>query len=213
MPDLVIFDCDGVLVDSETIGSAALARAGQAHGAQIRADEALELFRGRPMADCVAEIQNRVSRPLPDDFVAEVRATMAMLFASELRAIEGIHDALADIAIPVCVASNGPMPKMMQTLELTGLMPRFQGRIFSAYDVGSWKPDPGLFLHAASAMGAEPARCVVVEDSLSGVRAAKAAGIPVLGFTGGDRDSVLCSECETVFHSMSELPELLRRAA
>jgi HAD superfamily hydrolase (TIGR01509 family) len=213
MTDLVIFDCDGVLVDSESIASAALARMGMLQGAQIEHDEALMLFRGSKMAKCIGEIERRAGKRMPDSFEADVRVAMAAAFATELKAIEGIHDALAQIAIPVCVASNGPMFKMMQTLELTGLMEHFRGRIFSAYDVGAWKPDPGLFLHAAQALGAEPSRCVVVEDSLPGIRAAKAAGIPVLGFTGGDPESALHGECEMLFHSMSELPDLLQQRA
>ena len=213
MPDLVIFDCDGVLVDSESIGSATLARAGMSYGATITEAEALPLFRGMKMTECVAELERRAGRKFPDTFMSDVRAAMAVTFASELKAIDGIHDALDAIDIPICVASNGPMFKMEQTLMLTGLHPRFAGRIFSAYDVGSWKPEPGLFLHAARTMGKDPARCVVVEDSLPGIRAARAAGIPVLGFTGGDRQSVLAAECETLFHSMRDLPRLLRERA
>jgi HAD superfamily hydrolase (TIGR01509 family) len=213
MTDLVIFDCDGVLVDSENIGKAVLAEAATREGAAISAAEALQLFRGLSMAECVVEIERRSGRRVREDFVADVRYAMAMAFEGNLRAIEGIHAALAAITRPVCVASNGTMAKMEHMLRLTNLLGHFEGRIFSAYDVGAWKPDPGLFLHAARTFGAEPSRCSVVEDSLSGIRAAHAAGMRVLGYTGGDAHAIseLGTECAELFHSMDELPALLLR--
>jgi len=128
-----------------------------------------------------------------------------------LQAVEGIHAALASITLPVCVASNGPMSKLTHTLGLTKLLPHFEGRIFSAYEVGSWKPDPGLFLHSARSLGVNPSRCIVVEDSLPGIWAAKAAGMRVLGFTAGDAEVALelGTDCSELFDSMSELPALL----
>ncbi len=211
MTELVIFDSDGVLVDSEGIANAVLAQAATSEGAAISAEESLRLFRGRKMADCVVEIERRSGRRVRDGFISDVRSAMAVAFEADLMAIEGIQAALAAITIPVCVASNGPMSKLTHTLGLTKLLDRFEGRIFSAYDVGCWKPDPGLFLHAARIMGADPSRCVVVEDSLSGVRAAKAAGMRVLGFAGGDAivERELRAECACVFHRMNELPDLL----
>ena len=213
MTELVIFDCDGVLVDSEGIGTAVLAQAATREGATITAEEALRLFRGLKMAECVVEIERRSGRRVGDDFVVDLRRAMAVAFESELRAIAGIQEALTAITIPVCVASNGPMAKMMHTLGLTGLLDHFAGRIFSAYDVGAWKPDPGLFLYAARTCGAEPSRCLVVEDSLSGIRAANAAGMRVLGYTAGDARAIseLGSECAELLHSMDDLPALLSR--
>jgi HAD superfamily hydrolase (TIGR01509 family) len=215
MIELVIFDCDGVLVDSEGIANAVLAGAAAAEGVAISAEESLRLFRGMKMADCIAEIERRSGRRVRDGFVADLRSAAALAFEADLQPIEGVHAALAVITIPVCVVSNGPMSKIAHTLGLTMLLDRFEGRIFSAYDVGSWKPDPGLFLHAARTLGADPSRCVVVEDSLPGVRAAKAAGMRVLGFAGGDTKAglELAAECSRVFHSMNELPSLLQRKA
>lgn len=184
MIDLIIFDSDGVLVDSEEIALAVLARAACRAGAQIDLPEALTLFRGLKIADCVVEIERRSGRRVGDAFIEDVRRATALAFEADLQAVEGVHEALAAISTPVCVASNGPMSKLAQTLSLTKLQGHFEGRVFSAYEVGSWKPDPGLFLHAARTLGADPARCVVVEDSLTGVQAAKAAGMRVLGFTG-----------------------------
>lgn len=211
MIDLVIFDSDGVLVDSEAIALDVLAAAARAEGADFAAGEALSLFRGLKIADCVLEIERRAGRPVRSSFVDDVRADTAAAFETGLRPIEGVHAALAAITVPVCVASNGPMAKLHQTLGLTGLLERFQGRVFSAYDVGSWKPEPGLFLHAAATLGAAPARCVVVEDSAAGVAAAMAAGMRVLGYGGAGRESQveLHAAGAEVFTTMRELPALL----
>lgn len=211
MIDLVIFDADGVLVDSEEIALAVLARAARAVGAQIDLPEALTLFRGLKIADCVAQIERRSGRPVGETFIYDVRRATALAFEADLQAVEGVYDALAAISAPVCVASNGPMSKLAQTLSLTGLQGHFEGRVFSAYEVGSWKPDPGLFLHAAAALGADPAHCVVVEDSLAGVQAAKAAGMRVLGFTGGRPAawSELGQAGAEPFDRMAELPARL----
>ena len=164
------------------------------------------------MADCVREIERRSGRSVRETFIGDVRQATALAFDAELKPVEGIHAALAEITIPVCVASNGPMSKLTHALGLTKLLSRFEGRIFSAYEVGSWKPDPGLFLHAAQTLGVAPSRCVVVEDSLSGILAAKAAGMPVLGFTGGDPEAKLelGAVCADLFDRMSDLPALLQ---
>jgi HAD superfamily hydrolase (TIGR01509 family) len=210
--ELIIFDSDGVLVDSEIIALTVLARAASQEGAAIGVEEAIRFFRGLKMADCVREIERRLGRGIRETFIADVRRATVLAFDAELKPVEGIHAALAEITVPVCVASNGPMSKLTHTLGLTKLLGRFEGRIFSAYEVGSWKPDPGLFLHAAQTMGAHPSRCIVVEDSVSGIHAAKAAGMRVLGFTGGDPriELELGAICEDLFHRMSNLPALLR---
>ncbi|WP_316203625.1 HAD family hydrolase [Bradyrhizobium sp. SZCCHNS3051] len=211
MTELIIFDADGVLVDSEIIALTVLARAASEEGAAIGVDEAIRSFRGLNMADCVREIERRLGREVRSTFVADLRRATALAFDAELKPVEGIHAALAKIAVPSCVASNGPMSKLTHTLGLAKLLDRFEGRIFSAYEVGSWKPDPGLFLHAAQTLGVPPSRCLVVEDSLSGVRAAKAAGMRVLGFTGGDPrlERELRTICEDVLDRMSDRPVLL----
>ncbi|MBP7701502.1 MAG: HAD-IA family hydrolase [Phenylobacterium sp.] len=211
MVDLIIFDADGVLVDSEEIALAVMAQAATAAGAPMDAAEALAVFRGLKIADCVAEIERRAGRPAPAGFIAEVRAATAAAFETDLRAVEGVHDALAALSAPICVASNGPMSKLDQTLRLTGLATRFEGRVFSAYEVGAWKPDPGLFLHAAKALGADPARCVVVEDSLAGVQAAAAAGMRALGYAppGAGTAPELADAGAEIFTAMAQLPGLL----
>ncbi|MGY8704563.1 HAD family hydrolase [Bradyrhizobium sp. 18BD] len=210
-PELIIFDSDGVLVDSEIIALTVFARIAAEEGVAISVEDAVRSFRGVKMADCVREIERRLGRGVRDTFIADVRQATAIAFDAELKPVEGIHEALAEIIIPVCVASNGPMSKLTHALGLTKLLGHFEGRIFSAYEVGSWKPDPGLFLHAAQTMGAHPSHCIVVEDSLSGARAAKAAGMRVLGFAGGDLDAELglAAICDGVFHRMGDLPALL----
>lgn len=211
-PELIIFDSDGVLVDSEIIALTVLVRTASEEGVTIGVEDAVRSFRGVKMADCVREIERRLGRRVRDTFVDDIRRATALAFDAELKPVEGIHAALAAITVPVCVASNGPMSKLTHALGLTKLLGHFEGRIFSAYEVGSWKPDPGLFLHAAQQLGVHPSHCVVVEDSLSGIHAAKAAGMRVLGFTGGDPEAgqQLAASCDDLFHRMSDLPALLR---
>lgn len=209
--ELVIFDSDGVLVDSEAIACRVMAEAATAVGAVMDLHEATDLFRGRKMALCVEEIARRAGRVLGDGFISEVRSATTLAFDQELKPIEGIHQALDLIRQPYCVASNGPLEKLTHALGLTQLYTRFEGRIFSAYEVGHWKPDPGLFLHAARTLGTDPARCVVVEDSVTGVTAAKAAGMRVLGYAGegpGAAVTLRAAGAE-VFDHMRHLPGIL----
>lgn len=181
----IIFDCDGTLVDSETLSTEVLVEAVGEHGLHLSVPEAMFAFRGGKMADCIAELESRLGRPLPETFVPEFRARAAQAFRARLRAIEGaleLVQSLATMPVPFCVASSGPPEKIELSLSLTGLLPFFQGRIFSSYDVGVWKPDPGLFLHAADALGVAPDHCAVIEDSLPGMLAGLAAGMRVFAF-------------------------------
>ncbi len=178
--DLVIFDCDGTLVDSEPLAAEALVGLAADFGLPVSVQELLSpRFKGRSMADCVAELERRRAAPLPGTFVEELRRRTAVMLRERLLPLEGALDPLRSLSVPMCMASNGPREKIELSLSTTGLLPFFQGRIFSAYEVGAWKPDPQLYLHAARAMGAVPARCAVVEDSLPGVLGAVAAGMEV----------------------------------
>ncbi len=208
--ELVIFDCDGVLVDSEALGCQTLLELAAEYGVDIGLPEALHLFRGRKMSVCVAEIERRRGATVPSTFIPSVRARMADTFRRELRAVDGIRAALDSISLPFCVASSGPREKIHLSLELTGLLPLFSDRIFSAYEVGSWKPDPGLFLHAANAMRVAPAACAVIEDSLPGVQAGIAAGMQVFAYTPAGDNQMLAREGAIIFHSMPDLPAYLR---
>jgi len=182
--DLVIFDCDGVLVDSEDITTAAWVEAMQGLGLDWQAVDVGRHFHGGKLADVIAAAEADLGGPVPEGFVAQFRARLYERLGREVRPVAGIVEALEAFVWPACVASNGPRAKMEATLGSTGLLARFEGRIFSAYDLGTFKPEPGLFLHAAGACGAEPERCVVVEDSDSGVRAAVAAGMRVICYDG-----------------------------
>ncbi|WP_201447859.1 HAD family hydrolase [Calothrix sp. PCC 7507] len=144
--ELVIFDCDGVLVDSEALGNRVLVEFVADFGLALQLDEAVLLFKGGKMSDCVAVIEQRLGKKLPPDFVAQLRARTAEAFERELLSIEGIETALDKINLPICVASSGPPEKIKLALHVTNLLPRFAGRIFSSYEIGSWKPAPDLFL-------------------------------------------------------------------
>lgn len=175
----IIFDCDGTLVDSEPIGLAALAEEARAIDADVQLGDMLHQLKGQSMAHSLHAIGQRLRRVLPADFEQRVRERMARVFRERLQPIPGAMQLLQQLHIPYCVASNGPRHKMELTLAVTGLLPLLEGRLFSAYEVGSFKPDPGLFLHAARALGVEPERCAVVEDSLAGIEAGIAAGMTV----------------------------------
>ena len=209
--DLVIFDCDGVLVDSELITTATIVEAVAALGVRWDAADIMRHFRGGKMSDVMSAAAAESGKALPEDFVPRFRARLFQRLHDEVQPVAGIAAALDAIVHPVCVASNGPRAKMETTLGVTGLLARFEGRIFTAYEVGSYKPDPGLFLHAAEALGASPSRCVVVEDSDTGVKAALAAGMPVLAYVGHGLPTD--ANGATTFEDMAMLPGLLDELA
>lgn len=177
--DLVIFDCDGTLVDSETVATEVLVDYLAELGTQLSFDEALIRFKGGRMADCIVEIEAMRGAPLPADSAKVLRQRIAHHLHQRLQPIEGALELVQSLRVPFCLASNGPLQQIELSLGVTGLLPYFEGRIYSAYEVGSWKPAPDLFLHAASKMGVAPSRCAVVEDSLPGVQAGVAAGMLV----------------------------------
>ncbi len=207
--DLIIFDCDGVLVDSELLSNRVLAQMLGEIGLPMSLEDIIATFMGHSMAACVDIIEQRTGRPLPSTFVADFRDRTFDVFRRELRPVAGIEAVLDAIDRPFCVASSGPPEKIQLTLSTTGLMPRFTGRIFSAVEVARGKPHPDLFLHAAQMMGVTPARCVVVEDSVRGVQAAVAAGMRVLGFADLTDADELAAAGADVFRSMDQLPALL----
>jgi HAD superfamily hydrolase (TIGR01509 family) len=181
----IIFDCDGTLVDSETLGAVVLAEALLESGLEMTAEQTLQAFRGKRLALAMAEATAMLGRPLAADFEHRLRDRTAEALRAGLREMAGATALVEALHLPFCVASNAPRAKTELSLTITGLLPHFAGRIFSAYEVGSWKPDPGLFLHAAEAMGTPPAHCLVVEDSEPGVQAALAAGMQVVALVPG----------------------------
>jgi HAD superfamily hydrolase (TIGR01509 family) len=208
--DLVIFDCDGVLIDSERLAVKVDVALLRELGWPLSEAEVIERFVGRSDRDTQAAIEAHLGRSLPDDWDEHVQSLYRELFAEGLGPVPGVVEALDRITIPSCVASSGTHEYLRYTLELTRLYDRFSGRIFSTEDVANGKPAPDLFLHAAERMGAEPDCCVVVEDSRSGVQAARAAGMRVLAFAGGLTPAALLEGPDTtLFTDMRELPRLL----
>jgi HAD superfamily hydrolase (TIGR01509 family) len=213
VPDLVIFDCDGVLVDSERLTVGVEARLLTELGWPHTAEQVVERFMGRTSSYQLGEVEARLGRQVMLDFDDRSTREVREAFERELRAVEGIEhlvDRLHRAGVPTCVASSGTHERMRHTLGITGLYDTFAGRIYSATEVDHGKPAPDLFLHAARQMGAEPGGCAVVEDSVHGVRAAVAAGMTVYGFAGGLTPAeALAGAGATVFHEMTELVDVL----
>jgi HAD superfamily hydrolase (TIGR01509 family) len=184
----LIFDCDGTLVDSERLAIEVLAEMASEHGAHFPIEEAIREFRGTKIADCVARIEASRGAPLPETFVSDARRRMELRFRRDLLPMPGAQELLSAITVPMAVASNGPREKIELSLKLTGLAKYFQGRIYSAYEVGHWKPKPELFLHAATDMQVFPIECVVVEDSAPGIDGALAAGMKVFALSNEHLD-------------------------
>jgi HAD superfamily hydrolase (TIGR01509 family) len=210
--DLVIFDCDGVLVDTERLAVSIDARVLADIGWPLSDAEIIERFVGRPDAHMLEEVEKHIGRDISSDWYGKYSELYRSTFETELEPVPGIVDALSEIDLPDCVASSGTHDRIRFTLGLTGLWDRFVGRIFSVEDVSRGKPWPDLFLHAADQMKVEPRRCAVVEDSAAGVEAARAAGMHVLAYAGGVTSaSRLAGSGTVVFDNMEELPLLLPR--
>lgn len=206
-PAAVIFDCDGTLVDSETLSAEVFSELLGGLGHAADPVEILQSFRGRQLAKCLLDLEARHGA-LPADFAERFRARTAEVYRDRLQEIAGAAALLGAIAQPVCVASNAPRAKIELCLDAAGLARFFTGRIFSAYEVGAWKPEPGLFLHAATAMGAAPQRCLVVEDSAPGVAAGLAAGMRVVALLHEPAPAWLPAGVPGI-RALSELPGFL----
>lgn len=214
--ELIIFDCDGVLVDSEPLANAVFAEYLNAHGLDMPLEEVMERFVGLSLKTC-AEIALRDYRVrLPDDFIPELRRLTEIALAGKVRGLPNVRSAVERMGLPVCVASSGEHSKMTLTLTTSGLIDLFEGRLHSATEVENGKPAPDLFLYAAGKMGFDPAQCVVVEDSPYGVQGAVAAGMRAIGFCGGGhrdlmRDSPMLVEAgaEIVIDDMARLPDVV----
>jgi HAD superfamily hydrolase (TIGR01509 family) len=206
--ELVIFDCDGVLVDSERLAVRTEVEVLAALGWPLSERDVVERFVGRSPAYMQAAIERQLGRPI--DFERLFMQRHEEVFERELRAVDGVTAVLDALEATICVASSGTPERIWRSLELVGLAERFEGRIFSASEVARGKPAPDLFLHAAAAMGAVPARCAVVEDSVPGVEAGCAAGMAVFAFAGGVTDATaLARPGATVVATMGELSSLL----
>lgn len=209
---LAIFDCDGVLVDSDRISLRIQAERIRALGLPLSDADCVREFLGIGMPATLRRIEEWLGRPLPDGWEAELEAEVEAAFRRELRPVPGIVEALDQIALQTCIASSGSHEKMTLTLGLTGLYERFAGRIFSADEVERGKPDPDLFFYAAERIGVVPERCVVIEDSPWGVAAGVAAGMSVLGYAADADPQIAAALREAgaiVFTAMADLPGLL----
>ena len=215
--DLVIFDCDGVLVDSEVISCSVHADVLTRNGYPITSEQVFDRFLGRSARQAKIEVEAELGRSLPEDFDAQLKSQIFRTFSESLAPIPHIHEALAAIAQPVCVASSGSHERMRISLGRTSLYDRFAPHIFSSSDVQNGKPAPDLFLFAAERMGIAPARCLVVEDSVSGIAGAIAAGMTVIGYCGGSHcragyaDRLRDAGAAATFDDMRQLPGLIAR--
>ena len=183
-PDLVIFDCDGVLVDSEVLSCQCLSEVLGECGIALSEDEAVELFLGRSSAALLSHYKDD-RRVNPETFLPELKSRVLQRFSQRLRPIPGVEAVVSRLESLSCVASSSDLDRVSQSLALTGLASLFGSRLYTAQMVERGKPAPDLFLYAAAQMHAAPQRTLVIEDSVSGVTAAKAAGMAVWGFVGG----------------------------
>jgi HAD superfamily hydrolase (TIGR01509 family) len=219
-PQLVIFDCDGVLVDSEPISIAVLLEVFAEHGVAIDVATAYARFLGRSMVSIGETLRDEWKFDMTDDHLEAIRARMRQRFSAELRPVPHVADALDRIVIPRCVAASSKPERIRLSLEVTGLLESFAPYLYSSTMVEHGKPAPDLFLHAASSMGVRPEECVVVEDSPAGIEAARRAGMRVFAFVGGShalpsrlREAVGTLSPDIVFDDMRLLPALLANAA
>lgn len=207
---LVIFDCDGVLVDSEPISNRVFCEMLNELGLPLTVQQVFDRFVGLSMPQCVAGVAELLGASPPPDFVARLQARTEAALRSGVKPMPGIREVLDTLCHPYCVASSGPHSKIRTTLGTTGLVERFDGRIFSAQDVRHSKPAPDLFLHAAAMLGHAPSRCLVVEDTPTGVRAGVAAGMRVFGFCAFTPvDRLVDAGAHATFSAMHELPAMI----
>jgi HAD superfamily hydrolase (TIGR01509 family) len=213
-PQLVIFDCDGVLVDSASISANALSGALKELGLDVSPEEARQSYLGPRLSEIARRIESEIGHALPSDWLGHFEARRVEMFRQELRAMHGAEQAVEDVvaaSIPVCVASQGSSKVTHLKLEVTGLARFFAAKtVFSATEVARGKPFPDLFLHAASSMGFSPQLCAVVEDTEAGIAAAKSARMRVLAVSAGGDQTGLSRAGVSILRSLTGLTELLK---
>ncbi|MFC3326911.1 HAD family hydrolase [Mesorhizobium cantuariense] len=215
-PELVIFDCDGVLVDSEALSVSALLGMIKLAGGSIGEDAAYEHFLGKSMKSVREILGREFGLEITDSHLTEMRVELMRRFREELKPIPGVKEMLPKLGLPFCVASSGTLDRIRYALDVTGLLGLMEPHLFSAAMVPRGKPAPDLFLHAAASMRANPRKCLVVEDSPAGIAAARAAGMRVFAFTGGAhagnptlKARLASSEPDFIFADMLQLPDLI----
>lgn len=212
---LVIFDCDGVLIDSEIVAARLEAEAITALGLPMTAETICSRFAGTTTKEVWQTLERELGRPLPPGFFESHLAHVREVFSRELEAIPGARAALEALDRPYCVASSTRLPALVDNLATCGLVDLLDGRVFSASQVKRAKPAPDVFMFAASQMGADPAECLVIEDSVAGVTAARRAGMRVVGFTGGSHvtpghaERLVAAGATAIFGHMREFHEML----
>jgi HAD superfamily hydrolase (TIGR01509 family) len=213
--DLVIFDCDGVLVDSEVISCRAHSQTLTRHGYPITPEQVLKRFLGVSDREARQIIETEIGRRLPDDFEVQVKQATLRFYAGDLKAISYVGETITALNLPACVASSGTPEKIQHGLICSGLHDLLAPHIFSASQVTRGKPAPDLFLFAAGQMAAAPGRCLVIEDSIPGITGARAAGMTVLGFHGGSHcqpghaETLRAAGALLTFDDMRQLPDLI----
>ncbi|GBE91399.1 HAD family hydrolase [Nostoc cycadae] len=207
---LVIFDCDGVLVDSEPIVNRIFAQTLTEAGFPITYAEVTQKFIGKSLQTCLEIIEESYNKSLPKNFVERCKEREIAALQQELTAVSGITEVLEQITLPKCVASNSSHRHIQLVLNLTGILHQFKGKLYSAHDVSRPKPFPDVYLHAAEQMNTNPEHCVVVEDSVTGVQAGYAAGMTVFGYAKySDRTALTAAGAKIVFHDMQQLCQLI----
>ena len=219
-PEVVIFDCDGVLVDSELIALGVTRRRLGEAGLSLTEQETRARFLGLRLDSAMRRIETELGAPLPEAFPDDLSREILSAFARELKGVEGVRQAVEGLRARVCVASSSAPERLRHSLRLAGYESLFAPNIFSAAEVAEGKPSPDLFLHAARVMGAEPKDCLVIEDSVAGVAAARSAGMTVFGFVGASHFSppdegahLTAAGAELVFDDMARLPDLVAARA
>lgn len=205
----IIFDCDGVLVDSEAISAKVFQTMMSELGCDLEMETVLEQITGTSMKENLKFFTDQLGRDLPPDFEKEFRKRSFEAFKTDLKPVPGVYDIIGKLKIPYGVASSGPVNKIKLNLTTTKLIDNFGENIFSSYDIGSWKPEPDIYLYAARKMGFSPGQCAVVEDSAAGVKAAVAGGFDVYAYTTNSQEENFIKLGAKVFYSMKELGNLL----
>ncbi|GAL68955.1 HAD family hydrolase [Jejuia pallidilutea] len=205
----IIFDCDGVLIDSEPIAIGVLVEMANHLGANMDFNTALIELKGKSFNSCTHLISKRIGKPLPVNFESDYRINTFEAFREKIKPIKGVKSVVENLDIPFCTASSGPENKIRLNLEVTGLLPYFEGNIFSCYAIKKWKPEPDIFLWAAKTMGFKPSECLVIEDSVSGATAAKLGGFDVFGYTEHDYNNELDGIATNTFNNMEKLLEMI----
>lgn len=208
-PQCIIFDCDGVLVDSEATSIAVLLELGATIGFEMELAAAIDHFSGQSLFTVLQYMEAQTGHQFPDDIIDQFRARTYTAFRQNLQAVPGIQTVLQALQLPRCVASNAPLEKIQLNLGLLNLLDFFDGRLFSAYSIQKWKPDPTLFLHAAAQMGYTPDQCLVVEDSTAGIQAAVDGGFTVVGYAHHPQRAQQLAEAGAhhLIAHMHELPQ------